>query len=417
MQEPEVRTDDAPPPSRWLPREEFESPRTMVGVVADTRHRGRYLFFAGFHEGEPEAGAKEPTQKKMPSHQLLFRSTSSHGAMDDNALRWVKRRLRPGDRVSVVVHAVEPPADPTHEAPLLHVTSITMLDLSIRSNTGVERTCAAMSETEQQAALIAESSAPDGGEQQARHQGDDDGDDREHPHKQAAPADDARHRERANVFAQWVLRTYGPLLRQESADPDAPPRTDTVLDVGGGRGELSLALTLAGVEGVTLIDPRPSSGYLSKWQRKLLRRSGQRPFEVAHELFGEAGGDASAQRAQRAKLVLGMHPDEVTETIVDAALAARTPFAVVPCCVFSRLFPHRRLPSGQFVTTHAQLCEYLRAKDPEHIRITTLPFAGKSTVVYWTPPTASADGQGAPIGDGVVRDTCVPCDDNDETST
>ena len=69
MQEPEVRTDDAPPPSRWLPREEFESPRTMVGVVADTRHRGRYLFFAGFHEGEPEAGAKEPTQKKMPSQR------------------------------------------------------------------------------------------------------------------------------------------------------------------------------------------------------------------------------------------------------------------------------------------------------------------------------------------------------------
>ena len=34
-----------------------------------------------------------------------------------------------------------------------------------------------------------------------------------------------------------------------------------------------------------------------------------------------------------------MHPDEVTECIVDAALGAGKPFAVVPCCVFSRRFP------------------------------------------------------------------------------
>ena len=45
-------------------------------------------------------------------------------------------------------------------------------------------------------------------------------------------------------------------------------------------------------------------------------------LEVAHEFFGEAGGEASAAMAREASLIIGMHPDEVTETIVDTALAA-----------------------------------------------------------------------------------------------
>ena len=34
--------------------------------------------------------------------------------------------------------------------------------------------------------------------------------------------------------------------------------------------------------------------------------------------------------------VIGLHPDEATEAIVDCALAHNKPFAVVPCCVFPR---------------------------------------------------------------------------------
>ena len=132
-----------------------------------------------------------------------------------------------------------------------------------------------------------------------------------------------------------------------------------------------------------MVDPRPNSGFLSKWQRKLLRKSGRPPFAVAHELFGESGGEASAHRARGAALIVGMHPDEVTEVIVDAAIEAGRPFAVVPCCVFSRLFPFRRLRSGTPVTTHAHLCEYLMGKHP-NVRSTKLPFAGKSTVIYLT---------------------------------
>ena len=34
-------------------------------------------------------------------------------------------------------------------------------------------------------------------------------------------------------------------------------------------------------------------------------------------------------------LIIGMHPDEATEEIVDMALSLK-PFAIVPCCVFPK---------------------------------------------------------------------------------
>ena len=155
-------------------------------------------------------------------------------------------------------------------------------------------------------------------------------------------------------------------------------------------------------------------------QRKLLRKSGATPFAVSHSLFGAAGGESGTALAREASLVVGMHPDEATEDIVDAAIAARTPFAVVPCCVFSRLFSNRRLRGGAFVTTHAQLCEYLLAKHP-NARVADLPFAGKSRVVYVdryeasevpspSQPAAEPQRQSA----GAV---CVPCAAEPEDAT
>ena len=42
-------------------------------------------------------------------------------------------------------------------------------------------------------------------------------------------------------------------------------------------------------------------------------------------------------------LIIGMHPDQATEPIIDMALKYKKPFAVVPCCVFAHENPHRRL--------------------------------------------------------------------------
>ena len=43
------------------------------------------------------------------------------------------------------------------------------------------------------------------------------------------------------------------------------------------------------------------------------------------------------------EIIIGMHPDQATEVIVDMALKYRKPFALVPCCVFAHENPHRRL--------------------------------------------------------------------------
>jgi hypothetical protein len=43
-------------------------------------------------------------------------------------------------------------------------------------------------------------------------------------------------------------------------------------------------------------------------------------------------------------ILAGMHSDQATEEIIDLALAHNMPFAVVPCCVFPKLFTHRKIP-------------------------------------------------------------------------
>ena len=43
-------------------------------------------------------------------------------------------------------------------------------------------------------------------------------------------------------------------------------------------------------------------------------------------------------------ILVGMHSDQATEEIVDLAIMHDMPFAVVPCCVFPKLFTHRKIP-------------------------------------------------------------------------
>lgn len=81
-------------------------------------------------------------------------------------------------------------------------------------------------------------------------------------------------------------------------------------------------------------------------------------------------GDAPEHAAAAAKIracsaVVGMHPDQATDSIVELAAELGKPFALVPCCVFPRLFNHRRLPDsdaeepGAPVVTTEQLIRYL----------------------------------------------------------
>jgi len=84
-------------------------------------------------------------------------------------------------------------------------------------------------------------------------------------------------------------------------------------------------------------------------------------------------------------IVVGMHPDQATEWIVEFAIQTGKPFAVVPCCTYHLEFPHRRLPNGSPIKKYEDLIQYLVAKHPEKIGVQTLPFEGKNRVVYWKP--------------------------------
>ena len=193
---------------------------------------------------------------------------------------------------------------------------------------------------------------------------------------------------RAAAFAEWIALTFS------SAGAGAVIEND-IVDVAGGRGELSMALSLAGVP-TLLIDPRPFSGRLSKRLRKALRKCGRPPLSVCRAEFplaaatttttamlsgvdeaeaaakkerlpilaaaaaaaaagGGGAGTTSAHdggvidvatargRVAQCAAVVALHPDECTVAVVEWALAHRRSFAVVPCCVFARLFPDRAL--------------------------------------------------------------------------
>jgi hypothetical protein len=81
--------------------------------------------------------------------------------------------------------------------------------------------------------------------------------------------------------------------------------------------------------------------------------------EAEAEPAEEAASAAEVWRTLlRVGLAVGMHPDEATEGIVDFALAAGVPFAVVPCCVYSRSFPSRVDSSGRRISSLPRFIEY-----------------------------------------------------------
>ena len=168
-------------------------------------------------------------------------------------------------------------------------------------------------------------------------------------------------KERFAVFAEFISNTFA-------------TNNHHIYDIAGGRGELALLLTLAGHK-VTLVDPRENAGMLSSRSRKQLRKSGKEPFQILRDFF-----DENTPLNSDTPLLIGLHPDEATEAIVEAAIQNQCPFAVAPCCVYSRLFPHRRFQCKP-VRTHEQFCNYLQSKTTR-IQRTELGFGGHATVLY-----------------------------------
>jgi len=109
--------------------------------------------------------------------------------------------------------------------------------------------------------------------------------------------------------------------------------------------------------------------------------------DAAHRGVQVADFSEACALIANASLIVGMHPDQAAQAIVEFAVATGKPFAVVPCCVHPNYaaFRARRLATGAPVRTLASLINYLKSLAPG-IRTAGLDFEGKNVVVYWMGP-------------------------------
>eukprot|EP00913_Durusdinium_trenchii_P022715 g21332.t1 len=115
---------------------------------------------------------------------------------------------------------------------------------------------------------------------------------------------------------------------------------------------------------VLMVDPRPPdvSDKPDELESEAVEGEDVHPVGSVDRIC-EHFDDSSMELVFGAEVVVAMHPDEATDAIVDAALTAQRPFAVVPCCVFPRLFHHRRLHNGGGVVGYTGLLRFLREKE------------------------------------------------------
>lgn len=235
----------------------------------------------------------------------------------------------------------------------------------------------------------------------------------------------ARNQHRHKHFAKWILATF-PHVLEECLDGGSDPaeRQMHILDVAGGKGELSARLCLCHSLRVTMIDPRRAdiaSVYMkdvvpklpNKWQVSIYERLETTPTFVADLLekryeqlvmhfdvptpvsdFRRNISPRLHEAIQNASIIIGLHADGATEAIVDVALLFKKPFVIVPCCVFPNLFNNRFITVQESddagltqskeipVRTHDQFCEYLLKKD-SRFRREVLPFEGRNIAIWW----------------------------------
>ena len=135
----------------------------------------------------------------------------------------------------------------------------------------------------------------------------------------------------------------------------------------------------------TVIDPfirgRSANGKFipNKELKRIKKVHGKVPQHVAKYFLNN---EESNRLVKECSCVVGLHPDQPTEDIVDLALLNHKPFAIIPCCVFPILNPTRRLASGKFVLSYEDFVSYLLEKD-DRFQTTTLNFQGKNLVIYF----------------------------------
>jgi len=178
---------------------------------------------------------------------------------------------------------------------------------------------------------------------------------------------------RCEEFAKWIVTQYG----------EEYLRSGIILDVAGGRGDLAFELAVKLGFDCQIVDPRPQK--LKRWQVKYLKKNVNVSPPVHHtKMFEPTFFQQENIDPKTVRLVIGMHPDEATECILDVGLLNNLPVSFVPCCVFSSQFPDRRLKSGEKPTSLPEFIQYLREKSSK-IQVESLPFVGRNLVLFTMP--------------------------------
>ncbi|KAG3167417.1 hypothetical protein PI124_g4473 [Phytophthora idaei] len=180
--------------------------------------------------------------------------------------------------------------------------------------------------------------------------------------------------QRSRIFCDWLVESLGEGRLAAGTG---------VVDVAGGKGDIPIQLWIQRGIPTTLIDPRPMK--LGKYNRKLVAKAeSTKGRKMSLQLLRCLDDEALKLRSELftdCSVFVGMHPDEATEAIIDAALKLGKPFAIVPCCVMSRVFPDRQCQDGTPVDTYDTFVRYLLEKHPS-VRREFLPFAGRNQVLY-----------------------------------
>jgi hypothetical protein len=231
--------------------------------------------------------------------------------------------------------------------------------------------------------------------------------------------DDAHKSKRHSEFVDFCVKTFGAeTLRAGGA-----------LDVGGGRGAVSFELFCRRGIPCTLLEPRDHGGRLKSHERRFLKKK-QQQGEACSGMYPvvRAWLDDAFERTpdgaallSRPITLLGLHPDEATEPIVDFSLRHGCSFAIVPCCVFPDRFAPRFLRDGTTrVRSYEDFCTYLQQKAPRGVvESGRLPFSGRNKVLFYKAAARGRLPVGGPIGgnlplSAMEQEGCSPCSVDDD---
>lgn len=217
------------------------------------------------------------------------------------------------------------------------------------------------------------------------------------PNNFLPPPTRADRKERHRIFAEWLVKTYG---------ADFLSTGSGVLDVAGGNGVLGDELWKFGVKS-TLLDPNPRCNIRTanfEVISKPLVGNGSELTETENRdgIKADSTTDASKEEErqrirriiQTCSIIVGMHPDEATEAVIDMSLRLGKPFAILPCCVFRNLNEDRQKRRKQKQEenggmdpsrSYSTFCHYLLIdKAPAGIsfKAVNLLFEGRNKVIY-----------------------------------